>query len=58
MIPEWKKAHPYCEEYDSKKNDLYLKIVGNSMCGGTIEETESNYNKIKKNIIKQVVIEK
>jgi hypothetical protein len=58
LIPEWRKEHPYCENYDSKKNDLYLKIVGNSMCGGSIEETEHNYNKIKKNIIKQVVIEK
>jgi hypothetical protein len=58
MIPEWKKKYPDCETYDSKKNDLYLKIVGNSMCGGSVEETENNYNKIKKNIIKQVIIEK
>jgi hypothetical protein len=58
MIPEWKKKYPDCEDYYSKKNDLYLKIVGNSMCGGSVEETEHNYNKIKKNIIKQVIIEK
>jgi hypothetical protein len=58
MIPEWKKKYPDCEDYYSKKNDLYLKIVNQSMCGGTEEETETNYNKIKKNIIKEVVIEK
>jgi hypothetical protein len=58
MIPEWKKKYPDCTEYNSKKNDLYLKIVGNSMCGGTVEETENNYNKIKKNIIKNVIIPK
>jgi hypothetical protein len=58
MINEWKKQYPDCEDYYSKKNDLYLKIVNNSMCGGTIEETENNYNKIKKNIIKEVVIPK
>jgi hypothetical protein len=58
MIPEWKKAHPNCTDYDSNKNDLYLKIVGNSMCGGTVEETENNYSKIKKNIIKHVIIQK
>jgi hypothetical protein len=58
LIPEWRKQHPNCTDLDSNKNDLYLKIVGNSMCGGTVEETENNYNKIKKNIIKQVVIQK
>jgi hypothetical protein len=58
MIPEWKKMYPHCTEADSIKNDLYLKIVGNSMCGGSTEETENNYNKIKKNIIKQVIIPK
>jgi hypothetical protein len=58
MIPQWKKEHPYCEQYDSNKNDLYLNIVNNSMCGGSDEEIENNYNKIKKNIIKQVVIDK
>jgi hypothetical protein len=58
MIPEWRKKYPDCHEYDSTKNDLYLKIVSNSMCGGTEEETENNYNKIKKNIIKEVIIDK
>jgi hypothetical protein len=58
MIPQWKKEHPHCEQYDSNKNDLYLNIVSNSMCGGSEEETETNYNKIRKNIIKQVIIEK
>jgi hypothetical protein len=58
MIPEWKKKYPDCEDYYSNKNDLYLKIVNQSMCGGSEEETETNYNKIRKNIIKQVIIEK
>jgi hypothetical protein len=58
MIPEWKKKYPDCEDYYSKKNNLYLNIVGNSMCGGTEEETETNYSKIKKNIIKEVIIDK
>jgi hypothetical protein len=56
MITEWRKLYPNCNEYDSNKNDLYLKIVSNSMCGGTEEETENNYNKIRKNIIKEVII--
>jgi hypothetical protein len=56
MITEWKKQHPHCNEYDSNKNDLFLKIVSNSMNGSTEEETENNYNKIRKNIIKEVII--
>jgi hypothetical protein len=58
MITEWKKKYPDCEDYYSNKNDLYLSIVNNAMCGGTEEETLSNYNKIRKNIIKQVIIPK
>jgi hypothetical protein len=58
MIPEWKKKYPDCEDYYSNKNDLYLKIVNQSMCGGSEEETETNYNKIRKKIIKEVIIEK
>jgi hypothetical protein len=58
MIPEWKKKYPDCEDYYSNKNDLYLKIVNQSMSRGSEEETETNYHKIRKNIIKQVVIDK
>jgi hypothetical protein len=58
MIPEWKKMHPDCTDSDSTKNDLYLKIVGNSMNGGSPEEVEHNYTKIKRNIIRKVVIQK
>ena len=50
--------HPdYCDP-DSKQNDKYMKIVLNSMSGSTKEESEKNYEKIAKNIVKEVVIEK
>jgi hypothetical protein len=32
-IPEWRKEYPDCIKSDSTKNDLYLKIVCNSMSG-------------------------
>ena len=57
-ISEWQKLHPdYCDP-DSKQNDKYMKIVLNSMSGSTKEESEKNYEKIAKNIVKEVVIEK
>jgi|LakMenEpi03Aug12_release.lakeMendotaPanAssembly.Ray.scaffolds.fasta_scaffold522197_1 hypothetical protein len=58
QINQWKDTYPDCVKSDSKKNDLYLKIVSNSMNGLTKEEGEHNINKIITNIAKQVVIEK
>lgn len=57
-ISEWKKTYPDCVDADSKKNNLYLKIVSNSMSGGSKEECEKNYNKIIRNIAKETVIDK
>jgi hypothetical protein len=58
QIPEWVKQNPTCKYSDSKKNDVYLKMISNSMCGINEEETENNLNKIISNVVKEVVIEK
>jgi hypothetical protein len=58
QIPEWMKNNPDCKNSDSKKNDQYLKIVMNSMSGGSNEEQCNNIEKIIKNITKSVIIEK
>jgi hypothetical protein len=57
-IGEWRKENPDCTESDSKKNNLYLKIVSNAMSGATKEESEKNLNKIISNISKEVTIDK
>jgi hypothetical protein len=57
-ITDWVNVHPNCKDSESNKNDLYLKIVSNSMSGLTDEEAEDNFNKIKKNIVKEVIINK
>jgi hypothetical protein len=57
-IREWRKGYPDCTDSDSKKNDLYLNIVSNSMSGSTKDESEKNINKIISNVAKQVVIDK
>lgn len=57
-INEWRKENPDCTKSDSKKNDLYLKIVSNSMSGSTNEESNKNINKIISNIAKEVIIDK
>lgn len=57
-INDWKKKYPDCDQANSRKNDMYLKIMMNSMCGGSKEETDSNMNKIVNNIAKHSVIDK
>jgi len=58
QIGKWTKEYPDCRDADSKKNNLYLKIVSNSMSGGSKDECEKNYNKIIKNIVKETTIDK
>lgn len=53
-IMEWTKANPGCTKSDSRKNDLYLDIVSNSMCGSDKEETNKNFNKIISKLSKKV----
>ena len=57
-INDWKKKYPGCDQAESRKNDMYLKIMMNSMCGGSKEETDNNVNKIVTNIAKHAVITK
>ena len=57
-ISEWQKIHPEYSDPESKQNDKYMKIVFNSMSGSTKEESNKNYEKIVKNIAKEVIIDK
>ena len=58
QIHEYIKENPDCTNPDSKKNNLYLKIVSNAMSGSTKEETDKNINKIINNVAKEVLIER
>lgn len=58
QIKNWREKYPDCTDSSSKKNDLYLKIVSNSMSGGTKEECDKNLTKIISNVVKQTVIQK
>jgi hypothetical protein len=58
QIKNWTEKHPDCTLSNSRKNDLYLKIVSNSMNGLTQEEGKKNINKIISNVAKEIVIQK
>ena len=58
QIIEWQKLHPEYNNPQSKQNDKYMQIVLNSMSGSTKEESDKNYEKIMKNVIKETAIKK
>ena len=58
QISEWTKKHPEFNDPESRENDKFLKIVSESMSGSTVEETNKNYTKIIKNIVKETIIDK
>ena len=58
QIKCWRDKYPDCTDSDSKKNNLYLKIVSNSMNGSTQEEGNKNIDKIISNVAKEVIIDK
>jgi hypothetical protein len=55
-INEWQKIHPEYSNPKSKQNDKYMQIVLNSMSGSSQEESNKNYEKIIKNVIKETII--
>lgn len=58
QIKSWREKYPDCTDSDSKKNNLYLKIVSNSMNGLTEEEGQRNISKIISNVSKETTIQK
>ena len=58
QIPNWQKANPEYNNPKSKQNDKYMKMLCEVMSGSSKEEQQKNYNKIIKNISKEVIINK
>jgi hypothetical protein len=54
----WTRQNPEWNDPSSKANDKYLRIVSNSMAGVTEEEQKHNMDKIVKNIMREVTIDK
>ena len=57
MFVKYRETHPGCTEYHSKYNDQYQKIVFESLGGKGNDDNYKN-DKIIKNILKQVVVNK
>ncbi len=57
MFSKFREVHPDCQKYHSKFSDQYHKIIYESMGGKGDNEDEKN-EKIIKNVLKQVVVDK
>ena len=58
QINEWRQENPEHKNPESVKCDKYLAIVNQSMGGSTEDDDINNYNKIIKNIAKEVIIDR
>lgn len=58
QIFDWQKANPDYSDPDTRTSDKYMKMLTNVMSGGTEEETNANYDKIIRNLIKEAAINK
>lgn len=56
QIPLWSEKNPDSSDSESKKNDMFLQIVYESMGGNNEEETNKYYDKIVKNVSREVTI--
>jgi transketolase len=57
-INDWKEKYPQYKNSDSKKNDQYLKILISSSGAYSKADEETDYNKIIRNLAKEVIIDK
>ena len=57
-LPKWQEENPDFRILDTKENDDYLKIALNSLGGQTDDEHDKYVEKIMRNVLKEVVIEK
>jgi hypothetical protein len=57
-VNAWRQQNPNCRYHDSKSNDMFNQILFNSSSGRTEEEQKASYEKIIKNITKEIVIDK
>ena len=58
QIQEWQEKNPEYKDGDSTVHEQFLKIVNESMGGYTDGDDKANYNKIIRNVAKQVTIER
>jgi hypothetical protein len=58
LVPKWLEANPKADDISTKKHEEYMKILDNSMGEIKDEDNERNYEKIIRNVAKEILIDK
>jgi len=58
QIPAWKESNPGYDVMDTAKNNEYLNITMSAMGGRNDDEEDKYMNKIIKNVLKEVTVDK
>ena len=58
LVPKWLEANPKADDISTKKHEEYMKILDNSMGEIKDEDNERNYDKIIRNVAKEILIDK
>ena len=58
LVPGWLKANPKADDITTKKHEEYMTILDNSMGEMKDEDNERNYEKIIRNVAKEILIDK
>ena len=58
QIKKWQDENPRCNVINSFEYELHLNIMRQSLGGGNQEKTDRNNDKIIRNIVKEVVIDR
>ena len=58
LLDDWKQENPGCTEYDNRKNDLYLKMMVESIGPADQTAEKRDFGKIIRTIAKNTIIDK
>jgi hypothetical protein len=58
LLDDWQKENPGCKEYDNRKNDIYLKMMVESLGPANDIAEKRDFGKIIRTIAKNTIIDK
>ena len=58
LLDDWRQENPGFDQYDSKKNDLYLKLLVNTMGPDSPDATDRAFRKIIRKVASSTIIKK
>jgi len=58
LMDDWQKLNPGCKEYNNRKNDIYLKMMVESLGPADVVAENRDHGKIIRKIAKNTIIDK